>query len=193
MVFFLLYPLALIASYALIGAGIKYLDQQTDLATTHKMGSWLLTLSLGLLVNIWSLFDAFTAILAIALVFGLLGARKIDNIYFIVLAIISLPVCLITLLQLNLFLFTLPVLLTLILPVILDELLHSLAPRVHYSALQSILRHRPLLKIVVLVLPFFGLLTFVHTIAFWSFDIAYDLVNYLLRASNPVKEEAYPC
>jgi hypothetical protein len=180
-----LYPLALILSYAFIGGGIKLLDHLTDEVAKSRQRQLIhLFLSIGLviLINIWVILDFYTALLALALVFGLLGARKVDNIYFTIIAVISLYVALYQIL--SIFLFLLPTLFVLILVVILDEVIHSVAPKITQPALQWVLTHRPLVKIVVLILPFFGLLTFIHTIGFWCFDIAYDLIAYHFRAPS---------
>ncbi|MFW9831821.1 MAG: hypothetical protein ACFFD8_08600 [Candidatus Thorarchaeota archaeon] len=188
MVFLLLYSITLITSYATIGAGIKYLDYLSDQSNHYnqtkpnELLQWLLIASLAFLVNFWGFFDAFTALLILALLLGLCGAGKIDNVLFLVLSILSLPVALFTLFNPVFFLFLLPTLLVLIPPIILDEFLDSRASTISHSTLQWVLRHRPLLKIVVFVLPFLGLLPFTHTVAFWSFDVAYDVVAFYFRA-----------
>ncbi len=179
----LLFPMALILSYAFIGGGIKLLDYLTDeiaKSRQRQLLNWFLSISLIVIINIWVILDFYTAVLALALVFGLLGARKVDNIYFIIVAVISLYVALYKIF--GVFLFLLPTLFALILAVILDEVIHSVAQEIAQPTLQWVLTHRPLVKIVVLILPFFGLLTFIHTIGFWCFDIAYDLVAHHFRA-----------
>ncbi|MFX1300779.1 MAG: hypothetical protein ACFFAL_11815 [Promethearchaeota archaeon] len=187
---FILFPMALILSYAFIGGGIKLLDHLTDEITQSRQRlllHWLLAISLIIIINIWVIFDFYTAVLALALVFGLLGARKIDNIYFTIIAVICLYVALYQII--GLFLFLLLSLFTLIPAVILDEVIHSLAQKINQPSLRWMLTHRPLVKIVVLILPFFGLLTFTHTIGFWCFDIAYDLVGYYFRAPSTMNYE----
>ncbi|MFX1540044.1 MAG: hypothetical protein ACFFBX_04620 [Promethearchaeota archaeon] len=187
---FILYTLALVISYAFIGGGVKLLDHLTDQPSQHQVSSfflWVLTSSLALVVVVWTLIDAYTAILALALVFGLIGAKKIDTRFFLVLALIIIPIGIISVFFQGLFLFLLPTLIALIPPVILDELIHSYATRVNQPQMKWILARRPLLKITVIILPFFSLLTFIHTIAFWCFDITYDLVNYVFRASSKIE------
>jgi hypothetical protein len=182
---YFLHTLAMVISYAFIGGGIKLLDLLTDQPSYHKAGSfflWTLTISLGLVIVIWALFDIFSAILALALVFGLIGAQKIDTSFFIILALITIPIGLFSVFLQNP--FFLLFLIALIPPVILDELLHHLAARITQPQIQWLLLHRPLLKILVIILPFFGILTLSHTVAFWCFDITYDLVAYIFRASS---------
>lgn len=181
----LLFPMALILSYAFIGGGIKLLDHLTDEivhSRQRQLLHWFLSISLIVLINIWVILDFYTAILALAIVFGLLGARKIDNIYFTIIAVISLYVAIFQIY--SVFLFLLPIFFALIPAVILDEIIHAVAQKITQPALQWVLTHRPLVKIVVLILPFFGLLTFIHTIGFWCFDVVYDLVAYYFRAPS---------
>lgn len=181
----LLFPMALILSYAFIGGGIKLLDHLTDeiaKSRQRQLLNWLLSISLIIIINIWVIVDFYTAVFTLALVFGLLGARKVDNIYFIIVAVISLYVALYQIF--GVFLFLLPTLFALIPAVILDEVIHSVAQKIAQPTLQWVLTHRPLVKIVVLILPFFGLLTFIHAFGFWCFDIAYDLVAYNFRAPS---------
>jgi hypothetical protein len=188
-----LYPLALILSYAFIGGGIKLLDHFTDevpLTQQRSLPLWLLTIILIVTINVWTIFDMYTAILALALAFGLLGARKVDNLYFTAIAVISLYIALFSILRTGVFLFLLPTLLALTIAVLLDEVLHSFAPQTSQPALHWVLIHRPLVKIVVIILPFFGYLTITHTIGFWCFDIAYDLVAYRFRAPTPIAKQA---
>jgi len=189
-----LYPLALILSYAFIGGGIKLLDYLTDevaQSRQHQLLYWFLSIGLVIIINIWVILDFYTAVLALALVFGLLGARKVDNLYFTIIAVLSLYVALYQIL--SIFLFLLPTLFVLISAVILDEVIHSVVPKINQPTLHWVLTHRPLVKIVVLILPFFGLLTFIHTIGFWFFDITYDLIAYHFRAPSTMNHQYSAC
>lgn len=184
----LLFALTLIASYALIGAGIKLLDQLADYPDHYQKRHtylWLVTVVLAIIVNIWVFFDIYTAVLAIGLILGLIITHKVDNRYFVVLTITILPLSIVQIIE---FAFTSSILLTFLvvfLASLFDELFHEKAPKISTTALRTILAYRPLLKILVLILPFWGLLTFIHTFAFWGFDIAYELVTYYFGASSP--------
>ena len=184
--FSLFFTIALVSSYAYVGGGIKYLDQIIDQhlrSEKHPWILWFLTLSLIVITTLIVFFDYFTAILAIALLLGLLVTRKVDNKFFAIIGITVLPIGIWVFCQLSLP-FLLASLIPLLVSVIIDELLHGVAPRISSSTLRWVLTHRLVLKGTVIILPFFGLLTFVHTVAFWSFDTAYDVVAYSLRAPN---------
>ncbi len=189
----ILIDLTKIASYAFIGGSIKLLDQvldQRNYFQKQHVGYWLITLALILLVNVWTCFDVFTAILTVALILGLISTRKVDNLYFVLLAITTFPLSIFTILRTDFLLLLLPTLLVILPTVVLDEVLHAAATNISNRLVAWVLTHRPILKITVLMLPFFGLLTFVHTIAFWCFDISYDLVAYYYRASSSAERMA---
>ncbi len=186
--FFLVYVLALLTSYAFMGGAIKLLDNISDYPSQYRTRlPWVLTLSLATIVNIWILLDAFTAILAFALIIGLLAARKVDNIYFICLALATIPLCLLRIFQLNVLPVSLLTLLVLVPSIIVDEILHSIANKPSQPYLRWLLFHRPLVKIIVFVLPLFGLFTVIHAVAFWCFDLTYEIVAYHYRAPSASK------
>jgi hypothetical protein len=180
-----LFALALVVSYAIIGAGIKFIDHNADTAApprNHSIHIWLVTAGLAFLVNLLVFFDVYSAVLVLALVLGLLIAQKVDNKYFITLAVLALPISVFRILEPNNFLLMIPTLALVILTSSLDELLHSTSSKVRNKWLRWVSTHRPILKITVLVLPLLGWLTIIHAAAFWSFDIAYDLVAYYFGA-----------
>lgn len=186
---FLVYILALLISYAFIGGAIKLLDNISDFPSQYRtLMPWVLTLCLAIIVNGWILLDAFTAILAFALIIGLLGARKVDNVYFVFLALATIPLCLFRILQLNVLPISFLALVVLVPTVIVDEILHSIAQKASQPHLQWLLFHRPLAKIIVFLLPFFGLFTFIHAVAFWCFDITYEIVAYHYSAPSASKQ-----
>jgi hypothetical protein len=141
-------------------------------------------------VNIWIFFDFFTAFLAIGITLGLLITRKVDNYYFLVLAIAILPLSLSRLSDIAVFLVVLPALIAVFVASMLDELLHAKGVQIQETVLRLVLLHRPILKITVLLLPFFGLLTFIHTIGFWCFDIAYDALDHYFGAKSSPNSES---
>ena len=181
----ILFALALVGSYAVIGAGIKLIDSVADTAALpsfRPIHIWVLTIGLGCLVNLLVLFDIYSAVLVLALVLGLIIARKVDNMYFITLAVFVFPISVFRILEPTIFLLILPTLVLVIVTSALDELLHSRSYKFQNKLLNHLFAHRPILNITVLLLPFFGWLTIFHAAAFWSFDIAYDLVAYYFGA-----------
>ena len=183
MMSWLLTAIPLILSYALIGAGIKVLDHAIDYPTEFHLSQaylWLITIGLAIIVNIWVFFDDLTAVLAIGVTLGLVAIRKVDNYYYIVLSVAILPLSLFRIF--TVFFAILTTLIVVFLATLLDELLHSRASKIQNSLLRWALLHRPALKIAVLLLMVYGFFTFVHTLAFWVFDLVYDLVAYYFGA-----------
>ncbi|MFX1575781.1 MAG: hypothetical protein ACFFCF_01270 [Promethearchaeota archaeon] len=183
----LLFALLLIASYSLVGGAIKVLDQLTDHPESYQSRHiylWLLTVILVILVNICVFLDVYTAVLAIGVILGLIVTHKVDNRYFVVLTITILPLSILRVLGFAFTSFILLTLLAVFIASLFDELLHEKASKVSTTALHTLLTYRPILKILVLILPFWNLLTFIHTLGFWGFDFAYELVAYYFRASS---------
>lgn len=179
------FAVTLLASYCCIGASIKLVDDLHDNVRQfrgHSTLSWAITAGAAALVDLWASVDAYTDGLALALLLGLVMTRKVDNRYFLALALTTLPFVLLPMLRVDVFLLVLPMLLALAPAAAVDEALDAVGSRLRHASLRSLARSRPVMKIVVLVLPFLGFLTILHTIAFWGFDVAYGLVGYRLRA-----------
>lgn len=182
----LLFTLALSVSYAFIGGAIKFLDNIHDQNRQFKgrlVICWLLVLCVVILVNFWVLIDIFSAVLALALIIGLLVTRKIDNAFFASIVLVTLPVTLYSVLLFGSVFLVITPIVAFTPAVVVDELLQTLDSDSSKKIPGWLLARRPILKIVVLVLAFFGLYPLSHAIAFWSFDIVYDIIAYLLRAS----------
>jgi len=179
------FTVALLASYCCIGAAIKLVDDLHDNVRQvrgRSILSWGITAGAAVLIDIWAYVDAYTDGLALALLLGLVLTRKIDNRYFLALALATLPFVLLPVLRVDVLLLVLPMLLALVPAAAADEALDSVGPRFRHTSLQFLARHRPIMKAVVLVLPFWCFLTVSHAIAFWGFDLAYGLVGHGLRA-----------
>ncbi|MFX1402848.1 MAG: hypothetical protein ACFE9D_00060 [Promethearchaeota archaeon] len=189
------FALALITSYALIGAGIKLVDQAVDDPSCIRFRKhllWLVVAGLIILVNIWIFLDVYTAVLALGIILSLIASRKIDNTYFILLAITVFPLTLFRFFDIAILILVLPTLIAIFIASLLDEVLHAHAYKIQNAALRRFLLHRPILKICVVILPLFGLLTFIHTIGFWCFDIAYDALAYYFGAKSFPNAEIAP-
>jgi hypothetical protein len=178
--FFLVTTLA--ASYAYIGGAIKFLDDVHDHQWFFRGRTpicWGLAISTAILSGFWMAIDTYSAALALALIISLSLTWKVDNRYFVTIPILMFIVA--VLLGFH-FIFLLPVFLTLVVLIptfIFDEVLHTLTKPNQPVSLRWLLQRRPLAKIMVIVLSCYFLFTFHHAFAFWSFDIAYDLVGFL--------------
>lgn len=179
------FAVTLIASYCCIGAAIKLVDDLHDSVRQvrgRSILSWGITAGAAVLIGIWAYVDAYTDGLALALLLGLVLTQKVDNRYFLALALTTLPFVLLPMLRVDVLLLVPPMLLALVPAAAADEALDAVGPRFRHASLRLLASHRPIMKVVVLVLPFWGFLTVFHAIAFWGFDLAYELVGYSLRA-----------
>ncbi|MFX1563159.1 MAG: hypothetical protein ACFFDP_07615 [Promethearchaeota archaeon] len=170
-------------SYSILGGIIKFLDDVHDRNrqfSRRALLCWGLTGFTIILLDLWMYFDIFTALLTIALAMGLILIGKVDNYQFIAIALFTLPIAVYLLYQAGCLLLIPPMLLAFTPSAVLDEVLHDRSHHFNYTAIRWLVSHRPLMKIIVLILPFFGLFTIFHAIAFWFFDITYDLVAYRL-------------
>jgi hypothetical protein len=185
-----LHLVALSLSYAYIGGAIKLLDDILDRDWAFSGRTpicWALTISTVLLSGIWITIDTYSAILALSLIISLVLVWKIDNRYFITISLATLLVAFIIGFQWLLLVPSFVTLIILIPTFVVDELLHGLAEVINYRIPRWLLLRRPLAKIMVTVLSYFYLFTLAHALAFWSFDITYDIVAFLGARIFPSK------
>ncbi len=184
----IIWIIVLFVTYGYLGGAIKYLDAIQDTQGVLQVPAyikWFLVISIILLVDIWAYFDSYTAILALAFLIGLTLTQKVDNIPFVMIGLTTLPIILFSLLRVDFITFTLPLLLLLAPAIIFDELFHAFAPRLKQPILRWFAEHRVVLKVMILIPPLLGLFPIYYSIAFWCFDITYELIDNRLRAPSP--------
>lgn len=169
-----MYPL--LAAYALIGGGLKYIDDAFDEGVHSRRLASVLAIILVVLWIALSALDPYSATILTAVLLGVLFSGKIDNWVFtastgaIVLTVVLLA-------RENLLL--LPLALLTIFGII-DEKGNDYVDRNKTSAaLRFFFAHRFALKLALLALCIASLLPFAYFIAFLCFDIAYDTVGFI--------------
>jgi hypothetical protein len=180
----------LVAAYAFIGGGMKYVDQVFDEGLFNKRFALVLTVIGSILTAYLILSDAYSATIILALIVGMALSRKIDNIAFYVAAflIIALP-------TVALFFYTdgfingdVPIkwgpLGILAISAISDETLHDrtekkLKSGQRVKAYERFLYYRPIMKIVMALLVYFLIFPFIYLVAFLAFDASYMAVEYI--------------
>jgi len=173
---------ALVASYTYTGGAIKFLDDVIDkkLRFTGRLPLCLVLASgVALLAGVWTALDSYSAAVVLGLVVGLALAGKVNNRYFLSIALITLLIAAILGFNPYSLIPIFPTLIVLAATALADETIHSFSKAVRHPVARLMLLHRPAMKIAVILLPLFGLFTFTHTLAFWCFDLSYDLVDYL--------------
>lgn len=172
---------ALIASYAYTGGAIKLLDDIID-RELHFRGRLPICLSLSvsvtLLGGIWMAADSYSATIVLGLIVGLALAWKVNNRYFLSIALATPVVAWFLGFNPYSLLSTLPTFIVLVSTALADEGIHHASMGIGHPAIRLVLLHRPAMKIAVILLPLVELFTFIHTLAFWCFDLSYDLIGY---------------
>lgn len=172
--------LALIAAYAALGGGIKYIDQVYDEKIWSKKTALLLAAACGLLMGYFIATDAFSAVIFVALVLGLSITKKIDNPAFYIGVLLVLGAPLLYLTHFNKVAFNWGMLALLAMACLIDEWGNDLfdAGRLH-GLVGKFFHFRGSMKAAVFMLPFLGALPWVYLLAFLAFDAAYSFVEWL--------------
>lgn len=175
-----LVTLLLPISYLTLGILIKYGDQAYDEELFSRKKAFLLAFPSGVLLGYLMALDNGTATIAIGLLFSLLLAGKYDNHGFVAGFIISISISIVAMLQG----WGSPHIWGILLVGVasyVDEWVDGRAEG-HSDIVARILRQRPFLKIMVLVLCIIGFLdSYLYFIIFLSFDFGYSFMGSLSR------------
>lgn len=173
----------LVLAFALIGGGLKYVDDAFDEGLYSKKRA---TGVAGLLVVLWialSLLDAYSATILTAVLLGVLLSGKVDNPPFKVSALLIVLTTL-TLADGSILLLPLAVLTVF---AVLDEKGNDYVDRNRVSwKIGFFFAHRFAFKLALLAVCALSMVPFLYFLAFLCFDIAYDSVG-LLGSPRPGK------
>lgn len=165
----------IILAFALIGAGLKYIDDAFDEDIFSKRIAT--TLIAPILVVIWvflSISDSISATLLFSILFAVLLTGKIDNLVFKMSSIVLILILALTR-MLNLLWIPLFILTTM---GVVDEKGNDYVENNKALKLGKFLfSHRFCMKIGVLCLCIFSLLPWLYLFAFLALDLSYDLVG----------------
>jgi cell division protein FtsW (lipid II flippase) len=170
--------LPLVAIYALIGGGLKYIDDTFDEGLHSRRVASAIAAVLVVLWIALSATDAYSATILTAVLLGVLFSGKIDNrIFTASTALIVLTILFFA--RENLLLLPLAVLTIF---GIIDEKGNDYvdANRAH-RVVEFFFAHRFALKLALLAICVASLIPFAYFVAFLCFDAAYDTVGYLGR------------
>lgn len=175
----LIQSILLVASYAFIGGGLKYIDQVYDANIFDKRLAWFLAIACGLLMGILIGSDIPSAIILLGIILSVGITGKIDNPAFGLVALLSLSIPLILghpvsvmgepAIYINLYLLAITIGMG-----AFDELLDWIGDKKNIKILTT----RPLMKIFVFILSFFNIFSYLYLLAMLSFDSAYILVEH---------------
>lgn len=169
-------------SYAILGAGIKYIDEAFDEKTFNKKIALIVAPLLGVLWAYTMLINPVSATILLAIIFGIFIKGKIDNLaHLIGLSVILLIVFLAGVELL------IPVLIVLATAALLDEIGNDLVDRygekldekkAWYKIIATFFDQRWMLKIAILGLALLGVISIYFFLAMLLFDEAYLLVRW---------------
>ena len=166
----------IVATFAIIGFGLKYIDDAFDEELFNKSVAMLLAPILVLLWARVSIYDSFSATILFAILLAVLIAGKVDNLIFRISSIVLILSLFVTkMLDLSLIpLFSLTVL------GVADELGNDYVDNQKtHEICEFIFSHRCCMKVGVLGLCCVFLLPWLYLIAFLAFDSTYEAVRLL--------------
>ncbi len=177
----------LIAAFAAIGGGLKFIDEAFDEGIFSKRAAILLA---PVLVAVWiavSIIDAASATILFSILAGVLLAGKIDNAIF---KTSSISLILAALLSGKIGILW-PLFLALTIAGIIDEIGNNYVDSNRSNKIvEFFFLHRFTMKIGVFSLCAISMLPWRYLLAFLAFDVSYDLVGMigqLTAGTNPVK------
>jgi hypothetical protein len=178
----------LLGGYALLGAGIKYIDEAYDENVFSKKKAHVAVVLCILLMGYLMLMDGPSMMIFFGMIVALIFAKKIDNPAFIAGTAGVLPVPFLFNMSLNIELLPLSIL---ILTGIADEKGNDFADNKKIKGIiGKFFDYRCMMKVGVLGLCVFGFFSFIYCIAFMLFDIAYYAVK--VYSSNIVSKRISP-
>ena len=183
----LIFFVSCLAIYTFTGFSIKLIDQVNDenFEINNKMKIFILILS-PILAGVFMGIDIYVASIGLTLLLGLFIANKINVKDFRIYAILVLASMLIVSIfnYFYIFLNIFSIIITLIfllIGVVLDEILNNYldSKSIQHPVFKHLTSIRPILKIIVFILPIFNLFTYYHAVIVLFFDFAYDSTKYL--------------
>jgi hypothetical protein len=177
-----IYALGIVAAFAIIGYGLKYIDDAFDEARFSKRRAMLMA---PLLVALWacvSIYDAGSATVLFAILFAVLLSGKVDNPVFKLSAIALLAMLFLALMSR----FSYMPLAVLTVMGIADEKGNDYADGNRLGELaEFFFAHRCSMKMGTLGLCLASFLPWLYLLAFLAFDLAYEFVRVVQNIGLP--------
>jgi len=171
--------LIILAGYALLGAGIKYIDEAYDEHVFSKKIANVVAVLCIFIMGYLMLTDAPSMMIFLGMIIALILAKKIDNPAFYMgsAGVIPIPLIFNTSLNIELLPF-----LALMLTGIMDEKGNDMADAKKIKGvIRKFFKYRCAMKVGVLGLCVSGIFGFIYFIAFLMFDLMYYAVRVYSR------------
>ena len=166
--------LIIIFAFAIIGAGLKYIDDAFDETKFSKKKAIAIAPSIALIWIAISLYDSISATILFAILLAVLISGKIDNLIFGVCTFTVLSALFLT--QMSAILWIPLVFLTLM--GIIDEKGNDyIDDHETFKLIEYLSSYRFCMKIAMLSLCILSIFPWLYLIAFLAFDLSYELVR----------------
>ncbi|MCK5176321.1 MAG: hypothetical protein KAQ92_01220 [Candidatus Aenigmarchaeota archaeon] len=169
--------IALVLSYAIIGYGLKYIDEVYDEGVYNKKIALLFVVVCSIFISYLSAIDNYSMAIFFAIIFGVAIGGKIDNNAFKTGVALTISLTFLMkyfFLHTDMIEFSYFVFFVLLIMCVLDEELdkegHKKGKKIHKT--------RPFMKITIFLLWMSQSITGVYVLAFFAFDIAYEYIRY---------------
>ena len=182
--------------YIYTGFSLKLIDQINDenFELNSKIKNIIL-ISSPIFAGIVMGLDVYNGSIGLMLITGLFFTKKVNVTDFKIYSILTILAMLITSMFNQFYVFSnfliiIPTTFILFTSVIADELLNEFldSKKVEHPFVKNFMSIRPILKVIVFILPLFYLFTYYHAIMMLCFDIAYDLTKYFTEKKMNMKE-----
>ncbi|NHI93856.1 MAG: hypothetical protein EAX96_15315 [Candidatus Lokiarchaeota archaeon] len=173
-------------AYIFLGFSLKLIDQINDenYEINNKI-KIIILISAPILGGIVMGTDLFNASIGLMLILGLFFAKKVNVTDFKIFGTLAIIAMFVMSIFNNFYVFLnfiniIPTTIILLIAIIADELLNEYldSKKFERPIFKNLMSIRPILKVMVFILPIFNLFTYYHAIMLLCFDIAYDLTKY---------------
>ncbi|MCX6653152.1 MAG: hypothetical protein NT137_07380 [Methanomassiliicoccales archaeon] len=170
--------LFLLVTYAFLGGSIKFIDQAYDEHSFDRRSANLLAILAGVVMGFLMAADSpFSTAFFIAMLISLFMAKKMDNLAFVIGALVAVGSFLLFFSQYDVILLLFPIvgfLLAGFVDEVMDELAHRWELR---GTMESFLTYRPFSDIALVIMVLLGVFGWVYLIPYFAFTLAYMFVE----------------
>jgi len=170
--------LFLLVTYAFLGGSIKFIDQAYDERSFDRRSANLVAILAGVVMGFLMAADSpFSTTFFIAMLISLFMAKKMDNLAFVIGALVAVGSFLLFFSQYDVILLLFPIV-GFLLAGFVDELMDELAHRWELrGTMESFLTYRPFSDIALVIMVLLGVFGWVYLIPYFAFTLAYMFVE----------------
>jgi len=170
--------LFLLVTYAFLGGSIKFIDQAYDEHSFDRRSANLVAILAGVVMGFLMAADSpFSTAFFVAMLISLFVAKKMDNLAFVIGALVAVGSFLLFFSQYDVILLLFPIV-GFLLAGFVDELMDELAHRWELrGTMESFLTYRPFSDIALVIMVLLGVFGWVYLIPYFAFTLAYMFVE----------------